>query len=136
MELSDFPVHVRTPVAWGQLDAFNHVNNTVYFGWFEDARIACFARIGFTESLRDSSIGPILARTSCVFRQPLSFPDHVTACARVVDLAEDRFTMEYAVFSDAKGLVAHGDGRIVCYDYKAGTKAPVPDEVRRGIAVL
>ncbi len=136
MEPSDFPVQVRTPVAWGQLDAFNHVNNTVYFRWFEDARIACFQRIGFTAEVIKSGIGPILARTSCVFRQPLAFPDTITACARIEDLDDDRFTMIYAVFSDRVGLAAHGEGRIVCFDYRAGAKAPLPDAVRAGVLAL
>ncbi len=134
--LDDFPIHVRTPIAWGQLDAFQHVNNTVYFRWFEDARIACFARIGFTQAMKEQGIGPILAHTSAVFRKPLGFPDTITSCARIVDLGEDRFTMEYAVFSDAVGIAAHGEGRIICFDYAAGTKISLPDVVRSGIESL
>jgi acyl-CoA thioester hydrolase len=136
MELADFPIQVRMPVAWGQLDAFNHVNNTVYFRWFEDARIATLQVIGFTPELMATGVGPILAKTSCVFRRPLGFPDAITACARIEDIGADRFTMVYAVFSDAVGLAAHGDGRIVCFDYKAERKMPLPNTVLRGIASL
>ena len=136
MEREDFPVQVRRPISWGQLDAFQHVNNTVYFRWFEDARIAAFQQIGFTEEMAATGVGPILAKTSCVFRQPLSFPDTVTACARFEAVGEDRFTMIYAVFSDRLGLAAQGEGRIVCFDYAAGCKAPLPERVRRGIAAL
>ena len=127
MQLTDFPIQVRMPVAWGQLDAFGHVNNTVYFRWFEDARIALFEAAGLLGHMERTSHGPILARTQCVFRQALGFPDTVVACARVSDLGVDRFTMEYAVFSDAKGLAAHGDGRIVMLDYASGAKVPLPE---------
>ena len=36
--LADLPVRVKIPVAWGDLDALQHVNNTVYFRWFETVR--------------------------------------------------------------------------------------------------
>ena len=35
--LADFPVLIAWPVQWGDMDAFQHVNNTVYFRWFESA---------------------------------------------------------------------------------------------------
>ena len=136
MTLEDFPVQVRMPVAWGHLDAFGHVNNTVYFRFFEDARIACFARIGMDVLMASSKVGPILARTGCVFRRPLGFPDTITAAARIEDVGVDRFTMHYAIFSDAVGLAAHGDGRIVMLDYGTGQKTAIPEEIRQAIAAL
>ena len=124
------------PVAWGQMDAFGHVNNLVYFRFFEDARIACFRRIGIGLNIKQTRVGPILARTSCVFRRPLTYPDTVTAGARIEDVGVDRFTMIYAVFSERVGLAAHGDGRIVVIDYTTGEKAPIPEAIREGIASL
>src|SRR4051812_27249954 len=56
-------VTVEIPVAWGDMDAFGHVNNTVYFRWFESARIAYFEKIGLNERMKRDKKGPILART-------------------------------------------------------------------------
>ncbi|HJN73867.1 MAG TPA: thioesterase family protein [Myxococcota bacterium] len=136
MEPTDFPIRVTMPVAWGQLDAFGHVNNTQFFRFFEDARIACFTRIGVAEHMKATSVGPILAKTSCVFRRPLGFPDTVTVCTRVTELGEDRFTMEYALFSEKAGLAGHGEGRIVMLDYKTGQKTPIPAAIREAIEAL
>ena len=47
--LVDFPVTVEIPVAWGDMDAMGHVNNAVYFRYFETARISCFADLGLDE---------------------------------------------------------------------------------------
>ena len=41
------PVAVDRPVRWGDMDAFQHVNNTVYFRWFECARLEYFQAVGF-----------------------------------------------------------------------------------------
>lgn len=44
--MEGFPVVVRIPVLWGDMDALGHVNNARYFAWFESARIALFERVG------------------------------------------------------------------------------------------
>ena len=43
--LQGYPVTVEIPVAWGDMDAYGHVNNTMYFRYFETARIAYFYRL-------------------------------------------------------------------------------------------
>src|SRR5712691_11634259 len=96
-------VTVEIPVAWGDMDAFGHVNNTIYFKWFESARIAYFEKIGLNERMRRAHRGPILARTSCDFEKPLTFPDTVRASARVVRLGTTSFLMEYRVTSANHG---------------------------------
>ncbi|MCB9785273.1 MAG: acyl-CoA thioesterase [Deltaproteobacteria bacterium] len=119
------------------MDAFQHVNNTVYLRWFESARIACFERTGFDAHMRAHRVGPILAETSCRFRRPLAYPDRVIAGTRISDLGDDRFTMEYAVWSHALGEVAAtGTGLVVCYDYAAARRCPLPDAIRAALAAL
>jgi len=135
--LSDFPVRVTIPVAWGDLDALQHVNNTVYFRWFETARVALFRRVGWLGERRSDGVGPILARASCVFRKPVGFPDTVEVGIGVTGLAEDRFTVVYRMVSQQLEAVgARVEGRIVCFDYQAGRKAPLPTAVPEALAAL
>jgi acyl-CoA thioester hydrolase len=135
--LSDLPVRVTIPVAWGDLDALQHVNSTVYFRWFETARVALFERVGWLGERRADGVGPILARASCVFRMPIGFPDTVELSVGVTELGEDRFTVVYRIVSEQLGAVAaKGEGRIVCFDYNAGTKVPLPEAVREALEAL
>lgn len=135
--LEGFPVTLRWPVAWGDMDAFGHVNNVTYFRWFESVRIRYFDAVGWAAALGDRAVLPILGHTSCTYRAPLTFPDTVVLGARVEDLGEDRFTMRYRVVSERLGaLVAEGEGRIVAFDYRAGGKAQLPVEVRAAIEAL
>ena len=63
-ELADFPTVIRWPVQWGDQDAFGHVNNTIYFRWFESARLAYAADLGLPQMVDgEVVVGPIL-RTS------------------------------------------------------------------------
>jgi acyl-CoA thioester hydrolase len=137
--LPGYPVTLVIPVAWGDMDAFRHVNNTVYFRWFESARIAYFQRVGALEVMEATGVGPILAATRCRFRIPVTFPDRVVAGARVpaASVGDDRFTMEYAVASREHGRVAaEGVGEIVTYDYARAAKAAIPAGLRQRILDL
>ena len=136
-QLEGFAVCVPLPVAWGEMDSFGHVNNIIYFRYFETARIAYFDRVGFQDSYREMGVGPILAATECRFIAPLTYPDEVLVGARAHSLSEDRFTMDYAIFSTSqKREAATGSGRIVSYDYKKLAKTPLPAAVRIAIERL
>ena len=126
-----YPVTVDIPVAWGDMDALGHVNNIVYFRYFETARMALVEQVGYGDRELQAGMGPILASTDCRFRIPLEYPDTVTAAAWVEDVESDRFVMRYALFSHGRqGLAAEGSGRIVSYDYGRNCKAPLPDAIR------
>ncbi|MCP4869220.1 MAG: acyl-CoA thioesterase [Proteobacteria bacterium] len=132
-----FPVTIEIPTRWGDLDAFQHVNNTVFFVYFESARIAYFDKLGYRDLVESTGKGPILAETSCRFRRPLKYPDQLTVGARVTDVGEDRFTMEYRIWSaELQTAAAKGTGLIVSYDYRAEARCPLPDVIRERIAAL
>jgi len=135
--LADFPVTVDVDVAWGDMDAMGHVNNTVYFRYFETARISCFAELGLGSIEQSHGVGPILHSASCRFRIPLTHPDTVVVGARIGDIDEDRFVMHYRAVSRRHGAVAaDGESLIVTFDYAAGTKAPISDDLRERLLVL
>jgi acyl-CoA thioester hydrolase len=125
------------PVQWGEMDAYGHVNNTVYFRWFESARMAYFALLGWPEVERETGVGPILHSTRARFRAPLAWPDEVEVTTRAVEVGEDRFTMRYEIRSRALGRVAaEGEGVVVAFDYRSKRKAALPLPVRERIAHL
>lgn len=135
--LKTFPVVITTPVAWGEMDSLQHVNNIVYFRYFESARMAYFDRLEFWPDRDESGIGPILASTQCRFRLPLTYPDTVSIGARISELAEDRFLMKYAVISHRhQKIAAEGDGLIVSYNYRELRKSHLPDQIKRRIEAL
>ncbi len=118
-----FPVQVSIPVQWGDMDAFGHVNNTVYFKYFETARLAYFTAVGVMEDIQKLQLGPILAETNAQFKRALVFPDQVIVGANVLENNEFGFLMQYGVFSEQQQTVTTlGTGRIVMVDYNSGKK--------------
>jgi acyl-CoA thioester hydrolase len=133
-KLGAYPLSVDIEVAWGDMDAFQHVNNTVYLRFFETARIALFQASGLMEPMQIQGIGPILGQVACTFKFPLTFPDRVRVGALVSDLQEDRFYVRHAVWSLRHDrLAAFGHGRIVMIDYRKGGKVALPADLRQAL---
>src|SRR5437762_1470927 len=91
-EIAKYPVVIELPVVWGEMDSYRHVNNVVYFRYFENARLEYFRRLDWFEYERQTGIGPILAATQARFRKPLTYPDTIAVTARVSKIEADRFT--------------------------------------------
>ena len=135
--LLGFPVVVELSVAWGEMDSYQHVNNVVYFRYFENARLEYFRRMDWFEFETRTGVGPILAATQARFRKPLTYPDVIHVGARISEIQADRCTMEYRLVSQALAAVAaEGQGTIVTFHYREGKKVPFPDELRQKIAEL
>lgn len=132
----DFPITLRFPVHWGDMDAYNHVNNTRFFVWFESSRIAYLTRIGLVGAGL-SGIGPILASTHADYLRPATFPANLVSGTRVSRIGRSSITMEHAVADADHGtLYARGSGVIVTLRYPSYEKVPVPQEVRAAIEAL
>ncbi|HJR07943.1 MAG TPA: thioesterase family protein [Pyrinomonadaceae bacterium] len=135
--LEGFPVVIEIPVAWGEMDSLQHVNNIVYFRYFESARMAYFSRLDYWTYMQETGTGPILASTGCKFRAPLTYPDTVSVGTKISQVEDDRFLMKYTVVSHALGKVAaEGEGLVVSYDYRALKKAPLSEEIKARIRNL
>ncbi len=132
-----YPVVVRQAVVWGDMDSYRHVNNVVYFRYFENARLEYFRRLGWPEFEEETGIGPILATTQARFRRALTYPDTIAITARLGTLGADRLTLEHRIFSEKLGgLATEGEGLIVTFHYGRGEKVALPEEIRQRIAAL
>ena len=126
----DYPITLVQDVIWNDMDAFGHVNNTVFFRYFEDVRWEFFNRSGVNEYKAEHNIGPILAATNCDFKLPLTFPDRIHIGARYTVPSPKKIHMQYAVYSEKlDGIAAEGEGLLVYYDYDQGRSCEIPSEI-------
>jgi acyl-CoA thioester hydrolase len=138
-------VSINIPVAWGEMDALGHVNNAAYFRYLESARVEYLRRLGYAATRAGGAggglagagpggVGFILQSVQCRFRRPVTFPDTLRVTARCTDIGQDRFTLTHEILSAAlNDVAAIGIGTIVCYDYAAGAKMPMPTALREAI---
>ena len=135
--LKSFPVVVEIPVIWGDMDSFQHVNNVIYFRYFESARIQYFEAVGLMDIVEQLGVGPILGSTSCHYRTPLTYPDTVYVGAKITEMHEKRFTMEYLIVSEQHPVtVAEGSGVVICYNYQKNQSTQIPEVVHHAIEKL
>ena len=126
-------VQLEVAVAWGEQDLFGHVNNIVYFRYFESVRMHYLERIGVLRSHKEKGEGVILASTTCDFKRPVTWPQRLLVLTGVSHIGNTSFTMDYLITDEEGLMVATGTSVLVMYDYQAGTKIRVTDEVRAAI---
>jgi acyl-CoA thioester hydrolase len=138
--MNDFPITVRFPVQWGEMDAYGHVNNARYFTWFEAARIAYMARVGLVSpemQKPEGGVGPIVAATNAEYLRPVVFPADLVVGARVSRIGTTSITMEYAVDDAHTGQrYSRGGAVLVTLRYPSYEKVSVPAEIRASIEAL
>ena len=128
--LDGFRLVVPLRARFRDSDGMGHVNNAVYFTYFEEARAAYFRRVIDLRSYRDVSI--ILARACCEFRAPRHPGAEIDVGARVESIGTKSFRMTYrACERSSSRLVAEADSIQVWYDYGEDRSIVVPEEFRR-----
>ena len=130
-----YPIVISQDVLWGDLDAFGHVNNTVYMRYFEDVRMAYFEEVGMLALKAEANLGPILANVHCDFKLPVTYPDRITIGGRGVITGPKKIMMEFAVFSEQfGGIAATGHGLVVYFDYENGRSCEIPESIALAIS--
>lgn len=133
LAIEECPVVVQIDVRWSDMDAFGHVNNAVYYRYFETARFELYARLGIMDAVKSGETGPIMAESSCRYLKPLSFPDRVLVGAAVTSVGASSFVVCYTLKSDAAGYAAAGRSALVYYDYRRAEPSRLPDSLRESL---
>lgn len=122
------PIEVR----FRDVDSMRHVNNAVYFTYFENARILYWRAVPGIGSRRE--IDYILARAECDFRSPATMEDVLACHIRVVRFGRTSFTFEYLVREERSGrTIATGRTVQVMFDYEAGRAKALGGDFKQAI---
>lgn len=128
-------VHVeRMAMRWGDMDALGHMNNTLYFRYFEQARISWFDRIGADYTKLPE--GPILANISCRFILPAVYPAdlEITLVAGAPGRSSFKLWSDMRDAAQPGRVYAQAEAVMVWIDLAEGRSRPLPDWMRGHIA--
>ena len=93
---------------WADNDAYGHVNNTVYYQWFDTAVNAWLVEAGLLDIEKGDPIG-LVVETGCAYFAPLSFPGDVEVGIAVERLGNSSVTYRIGVFGSGQaGPAAQG----------------------------
>lgn len=125
-EISQYPVIYEQKVAWGDMDAFGHVNNVIFYRYIESARLAYLDELNI---LKESLLTVVL-KNQCQYLKPVVYPDHLKIGVTVVELRNSAFRMQYEIWSEAqKCTVAQAEAVLVCVDKIDMKKISIPDHI-------
>ena len=132
-ELAHYPIIHHQPIHWGEMDAFNHLNNVVFYRYAESARIGYLQALG----MFDGSMVTVLAQSSCQYLRPVTYPDTLLLGVRCQRLGNTSIVIEYSYYSCAqKVIVATADAVIVRLDSDGKDKLPWANEERERLVAL
>jgi acyl-CoA thioester hydrolase len=109
---------------WMDNDAYGHVNNVVYYSWFDTAVNAYLIEAGVLDVEHGSTIG-LVVETQCNYFAPLAFPQNVEAGIRVTKLGASSVRYEVGLFAQGAPLTA-AKGHFVHVYVDRQTRRPVP----------
>jgi len=129
--------HFRViPTRWMDNDVYGHVNNVVYYSYFDTAVNGHLIEAGVLDIARSPIIG-LVVETQCRFAASLAFPETVTAGLRVAHLGRSSVRYDIGLFSDrAEAAAAQGHFVHVYVDRTTQTPVPIPEQVRAVLAAL
>lgn len=125
---ADFPVHRPMGTRWSDNDHYGHVNNVVYYEFFDTAVNGWLIEASGCDVRALPAIG-VVAETSCRFLRELAFPDRVVAGLRLERRGRTSVVYQLAIFRGVDGAAqdpACAVGRFVHVYVDAVSRRPVP----------
>lgn len=132
-ELAHYPIIHQQPIHWGEMDAFNHLNNVVYYRYAESARIGYLQALG----MFDGNMVTVLAQSSCQYLRPVIFPDTLLLGVCCQRLGTTSIVIGYSYYSTAQAaIVATAEAVIVRLESNGQDKKPWTNEERERLLAL
>jgi acyl-CoA thioester hydrolase len=128
---SDFKHFHDITTRWMDNDAYGHVNNVVYYSWF-DTVVNQFLIANGVLDIECSKVIGLVIETQCNYFASVAFPDRVTAGVRVTKLGNSSVRYEVGIFrEDEESAAAQGHFVHVYVDRESRRPASIPDDMRK-----
>jgi len=128
-----YPHFLVIPTRWMDNDVYGHVNNVVYYSYFDTVINEYLIRAGGLD-IEGSPVVGVCAESTCRYRAPLAFPEPVEAGLRVGHLGRTSVRYEIGLFKEGEDeAAAQGHFVHVFVDRRAMTPAPIPDNIRAAL---
>ena len=124
-------IRVPLSVRWRDLDAFNHVNNSKFLSYLEEARLRWMMTL--PGEWIDENVAPVVAAANINYRRPIAWPNEIVVELFVERLGNTSLTIGHRILDASNDATLYADGNVVMVwiDKQNGQAAPLPDVVRK-----
>lgn len=120
------------PIRWGDMDAYGHVNSTIYFRYMEQARVEWLEAMDIL--VRPKGDAPVIINASCTFLVPMNYPGTVEVRTYIGQLGRSSIPTYVEMRLEGDGtLYAEGAAKVVWMDTATGKSVPLPEHVRAAL---
>ena len=129
--VEDFRFYIEVRVRFSETDMFGHMNNTVSFTYFEQARIDYFRHLGvLMPSAMDENVKgiPVVADLQCDYVRQVFFDDVLRIYTKVAQVGNSSMDLHYLAKNQRDEVCFTGRGTIVQMDPKTGKSVPISEE--------
>ena len=133
---AEFKVWRRFTTRWADNDAYGHVNNTVFYQWFDSAVNGWLVEQRLLDMQNGDPIA-LVVETRCAYFAPLEFPNDVEVGLAVSELGRSSVRYRIGVFADgAETASAQGEFVHVMVDRTSRRPVEMPENWRRGLEAI
>jgi acyl-CoA thioester hydrolase len=120
----------RQLIRWGDMDAYGHVNNTVYFRYMEQARVEWLEALGYRCNAEQEA--PVIVHADCSFLLPLNYPGTIEVRVFAGNAGRSSLMTFYELrLQGDDRLYAEGGAKIVWINPASGKSVSLPDCLRQ-----
>ncbi len=121
-------------IRWGDMDAYGHMNNTMYFFYTQEARFELLTDNGIKIDLQ--GVAPVLAYTTCKFIKPIMYPETILVETWLVNIENKKTFFEHVIKSvnNTELVYAISEAIVVWYDFSTKKSIEMPNHLREIIA--
>lgn len=121
---------------WSDNDVFGHVNNVVYYQWFDTAVTGYLLETGVMDPLT-SPVITLVVETKCCYFESISFPDVIEVGIAIEKLGTSSMTYRIGIFKQGQDLaIAQGHFIHVAVDRASNASTPIPAAMRAALEAI
>ena len=136
MKRADYAYFLAIPTRWMDNDVYGHVNNVVYYAYFDTVINRYLIDEGGLDIHASDIIG-LCVESQCKYLSPVAFPDALEGGLRVKRLGTTSIVYEVGIFRAGQDeACAFGQFVHVFVDRASRTKAPIPTQIARAISKI
>ncbi len=131
--LSDFSHAVDLQIRFNDIDILGHLNNTVYFSFYDTGKAYFFEHI-LDGDISWKHVESVIANIDCAYVAPIYFGEHIEVRTRCKSVHDKSFTLQQVILTkDTRQLKSCAETVMVCFDPETKTSKQIPDRWRTAL---